>query len=810
MRYPNHHRGLWLSLALLLVMATAAMAQNGTISGTVKAKAGGESLSGANVAIVGTTMGAATDANGNYTIANVPPGSYRLRVTFIGYEEASQNVRLTAGQTETVNFTLSETSVLGDPVVVSASRRVEKLTEAPASITVVTSSDLAKSSGLTYGEGLQKARGVDVYRTGVDGVGINARGFMTAYSYRMQLMADGKNGMLPGAGLAAGNLLPVARDDIERLETVLGPSSALYGPNAHNGLVNIVTKDPRDSRGTTLTLGGGTRDTRIARLRHAGTAGERVAYKVNGEFTKATDFIKNDPVGRRADGTVVYEDPDPDLESLRLDGSAYLNLLRDTDLIFSYGYSNTNSIGTTNVGRNQIVDWVYQYAQLRLSSKHFFAQGYLTKNDAGRTYAIDNVAALLLANPNLSKEQAIDRIKFIDDSKRYNLEVQGNVDWQGFHLIGGVNHEDSRPVSKGSYLVDTTGFEIKIKQTGFYGQVERELGEHFKVVLAGRYDTHDNYASQFSPRAGLVYKVTGKGSFRLTYNKAFQAPAILQQYLYLPFGSAAGVPIILRGNGRGLTLANGGQITPLDVERNETFEAGYKGLVTNNLTVDINAYSSKYDNFISPLTTVGSPFPPISSTVVKMGDGAITKPEITLTYLNFGEVAIKGVDVGLGYQLNRNLGFWINYSYIDPEDIADNLENDLNGNQVVDVTEYEALSFNTPKKKYNVGIALSNIFTKGTYASLSMRHVDKYDFISGRHRATAARRVPGAWQFVDRGPLGGFETFDLNLSYAMQNGVTINVSATNIFNAPLREMVGSPEIRRIVVGEVKYNFNFVP
>ena len=806
--FQIYSRGLILSIALTLVAVAGAVAQTSSISGTVKAK-DGSALSGANVAIAGTTMGAAADANGNYTIANVPAGSYRLRVSFIGYEEASQNVKVEAGQTANVNFNLSETGVLGDPVVVSASRRVEKLTEAPASIAVVTSSDLAKSSGLTYGEGLQKARGVDVYRTGVDGVGINARGFMTAYSYRMQLMADGKNGMLPGAGLAAGNLLPVARDDIERLETVLGPSSALYGPNAHNGLVNLVTKDPRDSRGTTLTLGGGNQDTRIARLRQAGTAGERVAYKANVEYTKATDFIKNDLVGRTANGTPVFEDPDPDLESLRLDGAAYLNVAPNTDLIYSYGYSNTNSIGTTNVGRNQIVDWIYQYHQLRLNSKHFFVQGYLTKNDAGRrTYAIDNVAALVLAG--VPKEQAIDRIKFVDDSKRYNFEAQGNVEVQGFRLIGGINFEDSRPVSKGSYLVDTTGFKIKLKQAGFYGQAERDLGEHFKVVLAGRYDTHDNYDSQFSPRAGVVYKITGKGAFRFTYNKAFQAPAILQQYLYLPFGAAAGVPIILRGNGRGLTLANGRQIIPLDVETNETFELGFKGLIGSKLFVDVNAYQSKYDNFISPLTTVGSPFPPISSTVVKMGDGAITRPEITLTYLNFGQVQIRGFDLGLSYQLSRHVGVWANFSRIAPEDIADNLENDLNGNKTVDVTEYEALSFNTPKKKYNVGIALSNLVTKGTYASFSMRHVDKYDFISGRHRATQARRIRTTFQFVDRGPLGGFETFDLNLSYAMQSGVTINVSATNIFNAPLREMVGSPEIRRIVVGEVKYNFNLLP
>jgi iron complex outermembrane receptor protein len=795
------------------MISGAAMAQTGTISGVVKAQNTGAALSGANVTIVGTTMGAAADANGRYTIANVPAGSYKLKAAFIGYEAMTMDVKVSAGETTTADFALSETGLLGETLVVSASRRAEKLTDAPASISVVTSADLGKSSGFTYGEGLQKAKGVDVYRVGVDGVGINARGFMTAYSYRMQLMADGKNGMLPGAGLAAGNLLPVARDDIERLETVLGPSSALYGPNAHNGLVNIITKHPRDSKGTTLTLGGGTRDTRIARLRHAGTAGEKFSYKVNAEYLAAHDFVKNDTAGvaRNSAGQiarVVFEDPDFDIKNLRADGSLYYSLLDDTEAIFSYGYSNTNSIGTTNVGRNQIDGWIYQYYQLRLNSRHFFVQGYVTSNDAGRTYAIDNVAALVLAG--VPKEQAIERIKFVDDSKRYNLEAQGNVDWQGFRLVGGINFEDSRPVSNGTYLVDTTGFEIKIKQTGFYGQVERDLGQYFRVVLAGRYDTHDNYESQFSPRAGLVYKLTGKGAFRFTYNKAFQAPAILQQYLFLPFGSAAGVPIILRGNGRGLTLANGSQIAPLEVETNETFELGYKGLITKKLYVDVNAYRSNYENFISPLTTVGSPFPPISSTVVRMGDGAVTKPEITLTYLNFGEVRIQGVDFGLNYQLNRNWSFWGNYSYIDPEDIADNLQNDLNGNGRVDVNEFEALSFNTAKKKYNLGVALSDLPWPGFYASFSMRHVDKYDFISGRHRATAERRVPGANQFKDRGPLGGFETFDLNLSYAMQNGVTINVSATNIFNAPLREMVGSPEIRRLVVGEVKYNFNLLP
>ncbi|MFQ5637829.1 MAG: TonB-dependent receptor domain-containing protein [bacterium] len=807
----DKHIKTYLTLVCVLLLSVSAVwAQNGTISGTVN-DAEGNPLPGANVAIVGTNLGAATADDGSYTISNVPAGDYTLKATFIGYDVAQIRVTVVTGETATSNFALTSGALPGETLVVSASRRPQKLTDAPASISVVTAKDLSKSTGFTYGEGLMKAKGVDVYRSGVDGVGINARGFMTAYSYRMQLMADGKNGMLPGAGLAAGNLFPVARDDIERLEVILGPSSAMYGPNAHNGLVNIITKHPRDSQGTILTVGGGNRSTFISRLRHAQIIGDKLAFKVNAEYLTANEFEKNDTTGVSVDPNsgqvtqVFYENPDFDIQNLRMDASAYFSFTNDIEAIGTFGYSNTNTIGTTNVGRNQIDGWVYKFYQLRLNSPHFFVQGYLTTNEAGDSYAIDNAAALEQAL-GFSREQAVEQIKYVDNSKRYNLEAQANFDWQGIHFVGGISHEDNRPVSNGTFLSDTTGRTIKLKQTGFYAQVERDLGESFKVVLAGRLDTHSSYDDQFSPRAALVYRLRGKGAFRFTYNRAFQAPAILQQELFLPFGFAApGIPIMLRGNGRGLTLADGTQISPLEVEENETFELGYKGLITDKLYFDINVYQSDYQNFISPLQVVGNLAG--GNPVVKMGDGAITAPELTLTYRNFGRVKMKGLDLGLTYQVSNQVNFWFNYSLINPEDIKDRLDNDLNGDGTVSDSEAEALSFNTPENKFNFGIAISNIFTHGTYASLSMRHIDEYDFISGRHRATAAGEGTGAFQFKDRGPLGGFETFDLNLSYAMRNGVTVNFSVSNIFDTGLREFAASPEIGRLITGELKYNFN---
>lgn len=796
-------------VCFLLLSVSALLAQTGTISGKVT-DLDGNPMSGSNVQVVGTDLGAAAANDGSYTISNVPAGSYRLAASFIGYVQSTTQIQVVAGETAMADFSLSESALPGETLVVSASRRAEKLTDAPASISVVTAKELKRSAGFTYSEGLMKAKGVDVYRTGIDGVGINARGFMTAYSYRMQLMADGRNSMLPGAGLAAGNLLPVARDDIERLETILGPSSALYGPNAHNGLVNVISKHPRDSEGTTMTVGGGTRSQLVGRFRHAQMVGDKFAFKVNGEFLRADDFVKNDTAAvNAATNAVVFEDPNTNIKNLRLDASAYFSLPGNTEAVATAGYSNTRSVGTTNLGRNQIDGWIYQYYQLRVNHPNFFVQGYMTANEAGDTYPLDGAASLQAAT-GMSREEAIDVVKFIDDSKRYNLEAQGNYDWQGFHFIGGASYEKNRPVSNGTYLTDTTGYKIDLSQTGFYGQLERDLGESFKVVLAGRYDTHSSYDSQFSPRAALLYKLRGKGAFRFTFNKAFQAPAILQQELFFPILEIApGVLLVGRGNGRGLTLANGTKIKPLEVEENTTFEVGYKGLITDKLYFDVNAYHSKYENFISPLTVVGDLAG--GNPVVAQGDGAITAPEMTMTYLNYGEVKMIGVDVGLNYQVSKNIGFWFNYSHIDPEDIKKNSANDLDGDGTVSDSEAEALSFNTSENKFNVGITVSDLFTKGTYMSVSMRHVDAYDFISGRHRATKAGEgtlAPGLTpQYRDNGQLGGFETVDVSFSYAMKNGVTLNISATNIFDTKMREMVGSPEIGRLIIGELKYNFN---
>ncbi|MFQ5708539.1 MAG: TonB-dependent receptor domain-containing protein [bacterium] len=803
------HMKLLAAVCVMAISASAAWAQTGTIRGKVIDDAGNP-LPGANVVIEDTYLGAATGLDGDYRIKFVPPGTYTITVTMIGFEQKSSSVQVTVDTPTEVNLTLQETVIQTEGIVVSASRKPEKITDAPATIAVLEARDIRRSAGFVYGEAIAKAKGVDFYRTGVDGIAINARGFMTAFSFRFQTFADNRNSMLPGASVGPGNLLPVAKEDIERLEIIVGPGSALWGPNASNGVLSITTKHPRQSLGTTAVIGSGERSTFIGRFRHAGALNDKIAYKANLEFVRADDFVKNDTAAVTIDpntGKIVHatlEDPNFNIEHFRFDASLYYSFTPNTELIATYARARVEDIVTTNISRNQVDGWVNDIQQLRLVSPHFFATVYRTGNDAGKTHNINTKAAFIEAG--FSEDNAIEAAKFVDESERFNFEAQYNNTFAGFNTILGINYENNQPVSKGTFLADTGNVDITIEQFGLYGQVERELPANFKLVLSGRVDTHDNYETQYSPRVGLLYKVPGFGNFRVTYNQAFQAPAVLNQFLFLPLSPIAGFPLLLRGNNRGFTLADGTEIPRLKPEQSESIEFGYRGLVTDQVFLDFNAYRTRYEDFISPLVLIGNPFS--GTNIVKIGNDAFQQAEFTSTYVNFGEVNIQGLDIGVNVQINKHVSVNGSYSFIEARDLFPSksdtaggkiFRNDINRDGKVD-----ELSFNAPENKYNFGVTVNDFIRRGTFASLTVRHLDEYDFISGSHRATKAGKGTGAPPFQDRGPLGGFESVDLFFGYNTGRGLGLNVSITNLFDDGQRQFVGSPEIKRLAMFELRY------
>lgn len=830
-------------LCAALFTCISLQAQNGTIKGTVKDAESGEALVGANVVIAGTSQGAATDASGMYTIADVKPGEYALEVTYTGFQNFKKIVVVRAGQTTTIDFSMGAAVLLGQEVVVSASRKAEKLTNAPATITVINSKAISELPSFNVAELLGRQRGVDYVRSGVLGVGINARGFNSAFNPKNLQLNDNRLTTLIATGLPLGALSTTIKEDIERVEVILGPSSALYGPNAHNGLLNTITKDPRTSQGTTIAVGVGNQNVLSTRFRHASKLGDKFAFKVSAEYLKGTEFDYTDTVyynntafdnrlfGGTGDGSKIIRHKSAELElnrdfsSLRGEAGLYYSPTSKSDVILSYGHSTSNNIGITNAGRNQIKDWQINWFQLRYVSPRFFVQAYQTYSKTEDTYAMNQRTQNYWSfkDAGFSEEESRRRSfgeqwfgisptvgvplnrnsVFKDNSNRTNAEAQYNNKVAGFDFILGVQYQQDRANSKGTYLLDG-GKNIEVAQIGGYLQVERKFGEHLKAVAAARFDNHDLYGFNFIPKAALVY-YNDASSFRLTYGRGIAAPTILNLEANI-FGG------VLLGNSVGYTLSDGTKIPGLKVETIQTVEVGYKSTLGERLFIDANAYYNTSENFLSPSINIATG----GRTVTHRGDVPMSQvvpgtPEtgsaLVLTYLNFGKVATYGADVSFNYSVAAGLLATLNYSWFNYD--LDNSDTANDGNRDGKVNEND-LPINTPTHKLGLGLN----YSKGKFfTSFFGRWVQAYDFFSGIN--VAAKTNPGliyagspvyenrqVGRNFNFGPLGGFFNVDLSAGYRFGK-LTVAAQAVNLFGSEVREFVASPAIGRLLSLEVK-------
>ncbi len=817
-----------LLLLLTLIGSFVVNAQNtGTVSGLIT-DAKGMPLSGATVSLKAINKGAMTDFDGKYTIENVEAGTYNVSISYIGYETSTKNILVTAGQTTQVDISLNDSDTILDEIILTANKKPQKITDVPATVNVITAREIEEFPSFNIGELAARQKGVDFVRTGVLGTGINIRGFNSAFNSKNLQVTDDRLSSLIATGLPLGSFSTVTKDDIERVEILLGPNGTLYGPNAHNGLVSTITKNPRTSEGTTFAIGAGNQSVLTARLRHAQVIDDKFAYKFHFERSQGTEFDYVDSVYV---GTKAYKelDLDRDFDSQKYGASLYYKPTKGSELSGYYGHSNSNNIGATNAGRNQIKDWSIDVAQLKFVYKNFFANTYYTWSKTDDTYAMNQRTQNYVSfiENGFTEQEARERsyaeqwfptgegtgialqrgALFKDASNRFNAEAQYNNNWDAFYLTFGAQYQLDMADSDGTYLLDDGG--IDLAQTGVYTQMEYKLDDSgWGFLFGARLDNHDLYGSNFIPKAAITKKVNN-GTFRVTYGKGIAVPSILNLKGNL-FGG------LVLGNGEGFTLKDGTKIAKLDVETINSYEIGYKGKLSDKLFIDTNAYYNQSDNFISPLVNVSGTA--TGNFVTHVGDQPIgeliegSNGAVVLTYLNFGHVDTYGLDVGLNYYFSDSFRTAFNYSYFDRSLDTDDMAND--GNLDGKVLESE-LPINTPNHKFSLGFH----YNQGNfYGSIFGRYVQKYDFFSGINVAAETQdqdgdgvneivenaRVGRTWNY---GQLGGF-TVDANAGYNLSDSLSLGMSITNLFNADVREFVASPAISTLISFELKYKINF--
>ena len=756
-------------LLLVAVSPSSAAAQSGRISGTVTDSTRA-ALAGTQVSVVGTRLNATSDGSGHYSISGVPAGTYDVRVQRIGQRaRVVSGVVVKSGEVTRVDAALATVPLSLGGMVVSASRRAEKITDAPATITRIDAAAIANTVGNSFAPALKEVKGIDFIQVGVTAVAINARGFNSAFNNRMLMMEDNRIAVLPENGLPVGAFTTTPKVDLAGIEVLVGPGSALYGPDASNGVLTLSTKDPREFPGSILEASGGARSFADIQGRQAGVfSNGSFGYKVSGEYQRAKDFENKNIYAPIKTGG----DPSPELNAdwntnvMRGSGALVYYMPNLSRLELNGGASKSNGIGQTSVGRNQLVNWQYRNAQLKYTHPNWFAQAYATQSLSGDTYQLNGYSQNRLRYPTISEDSVKHLSDFPAEGRLMAAEIQNTFvvpQANGLRITYGGQVRHDIVSSMRQWLVDrNTGKDITTNQRGVYGQADLPLTTMLRAVFAARYDKHELFDGQFSPKAALLFTPMVDQTFRVTYNRAFKSPTVLQYGFFFPdfaplvgvFGNANGYQIKTAAG----TVVN--TIEPISPEKNTTIEVGYKGVLADRLFIDVTGYRSKFKKFMSPLVIIANPLlatPTFAfdSKTGKQLTGSTGGLQIPLTYFNVGNAQITGTDIGAKFLVTPTIAINGTAS-LQKLDTIDRKATD----------PIEATAFNSPTTKFNVGMDFANLYNNVLRGGFTVRYVNGYRFLSG----------------INNGKIPTFSTFDVTAGYKLPAlGASINLSVQNLF-----------------------------
>lgn len=566
-----------LASVVLIICATLTLHAQSTVSGTVTDAETGEPLIGTNILLSGTATGTTTDLDGKFSITNNAPFPWTLDVSYTGY--ASQEIEV-ASASSTISIQLQPGAIIGQEVVISASRRREKVQEAPASITVLSARKLEASPNDNPVRNLINAPGVTIQQQSAARINIQLRGDGGLFGSASFPILDYRSLVGPGLGTFDNLNSPLNNIDIERIEVVRGPGSALYGPGVTSGVVHFISKSPIDKPGSTIQLIGGELSTFGVAARHATKVSDKFGFKINAVYKRGNEFtldpnnerdaqqialfqptvsepvVTNGVVDATKPGRVLLNESDLDPDG---DGNFMQDFWNQTVLTAAFefrpqddlsvniagGFNNASAVFYNSQGEG-LSQATETWAQARMQKGGFFAQAFYLRNNGGS----DAKPTFLYQTGNIT---TIDREQ-IEAQLQYNFDMPNflNSNW-----TAGFDYRSSIADTK-NFVYGRNEDDDDFGIAGIYLQTKLELAKQLDLVLAARGDRF-NFTDEnaFSPRAVLVYKPSSTHTMRFGYNQAWGAPSQLQVNIDFPVSSPVpgAFDIWLLGNKNAQTFA---------------------------------------------------------------------------------------------------------------------------------------------------------------------------------------------------------------------------------------------------------------
>ncbi|MXY23561.1 MAG: TonB-dependent receptor [Acidobacteria bacterium] len=729
-----------------------------------------------------------------------------------------------------------EPVTFAETVVVTASRVEQEIINAPATVTVIGAEAIEAQSVMSIGELVRQVPGVNVIQTSNRDFNVTSRGATGTLSPSQIVMIDGRTVYQDFYGFVAWDVLPITPDNIERVEVVRGPASAVWGANAMSGVVNLITKRPRDMLGTTLDINFGTFDRSLPGHEmepgstfsvmgtHAAAPTDSFAYKMSVGYTESAAFAR--PVGEVPNitgrtqlyptvGALDSRTPKFDFRGDwdAPDGVSHIRV--------SAGYGGSQGTLHTGIGPFELRPGTRMaYSRLQYQRNNFEIGGFVNSSYSPFRTLLVQDANGLIDGEMLSNTMDLSFSNTTVIGTRNILSYGGNVRQITMRF-------DLGPAGDGR------------NEQGFYIQDEIFLHDRFRWIIGGRADrvsTLDDV--RFSPRTTFIFKPANDHSIRVSYNKAFRAPSLTDSFLdvnilqpvHLPLGdlvgavlgpAAAQLPIPLPGTiDYLLPLHAAGSHAlnrPLGAENLTAYELAYAGGIGNRVGVTAAFYVNDITDSIdfTELSYYSTANPPDNwnSSLAGLRHFAATLPAVLppgalpphlapflsavaqnpavlvdllaifggrlpaeLTYVNRGFIRNKGLELGMNAAVTNRVNTYVNYSWqADPE-----------------VRDWDPNAYNIPSAhRFNAGIDARN---DRLSASLTVNH------------------TTGAFWSDVLGPdfHGWTEPFTMvnasvGLSFA-EGRFNPRIQVTNLLNQEIQQHIFGDVLKRQVMGQLHMAF----
>jgi len=493
--------------------------------------------------------------------------------------------------------------------VTIASKKEAKMFETPAAVYVVTAEDIRRSGATSIPDALRMVPGLQVASLSSNFTAVSSRGFNSLYAKRMLVMIDGRSIYTPLHGGVYWDMHDVMLKDVERIEVVRGPGGTLWGANAVNGIINIITKDAKDTQGALITGGTGTKELGFGSIRYGDKAGQSTYYRVYSKYFNRDDrrLLTG---GNGNDGWDVFQggfriDSDPsERDHLTLQGDFFEG----------------------NIGKINAINSLT--APLLSSDKGVF--GISGGNILGRwtrTFHDDSQIMLRMYYDRTSRRE----VTYHESRDTYDFDFQHRFGAsQNHEITWGMGYRRTADNTRGtfSFSLDPEDYVLNV-YSGFLQDRISLIAEKLALILGTKLEHNDYTGFEYQPSARLAWTPDEKHTVWTSVTRAVRTPTRYDNHSTTSWGTTMIGPSVYSLEASGSD--------DIESEKVIAYEAGYRVSPTEKFFLDFTGFFNQYTDMRTFEGGFGSAFFTgthfiVPSTARNMMDGETYGLEFAGTY----------------------------------------------------------------------------------------------------------------------------------------------------------------------------------